>query len=270
MSLVAIGFNQGQYGDLCMSTVAARSFKRDNPNVELVLGKNKKYESIKDLFLNNDFFDRIQIWDGYDNWPTESDRKHMMEVKYHKVFNPMPIHTEPLWYLERHQTQELCLMHELVPPEDLRVSLRDYFSTGIRNYIAICLSGVTRGESKSLTLESAKALCSAISKKFGIKVYQIGLPEEPLYADERFSGSFLEVAKFVLESKLLVSVDTSWSWIASGYEKSVVGLYSSNYYFGAKTAKNWQPINRNAIYLESENVNDINSELVLNEISRLL
>ncbi len=267
----AIGFNQGQFGDLCMSTVAARAFKSQFPDTKLILGINKKYESIKEIFTNNAYFDGIHIWDGYDNWPTEEDKRHMLETKYSKVFNPMPHHTDSLWYLKSHQTEELCLMHGLTPPSDLTVSLNENHLLIERgNYIAVSFSGVTRGEAKSISLDKAKVLCSLIKEKFGLEAYQIGLPEESSFSSSRFSGSFIDSIKFMLGAKLLVTIDTSWAWIASGYAKPTLGLYSSNYYSGAKTAKNWQPINRNAIYLESENVNDINQETILNEISRLL
>lgn len=266
----AIGFNQGQFGDVCMGTVAARSFKQKFPDAKLCLGINEKYKSIKPLFENNELIDSLHVWDGYDNWPTEKDMSHLRLANYDKVFNPMPAHTEPLWYLKRHQTEELCLMHWLTPPKNLQVSLSDYFSSGIKDYITVCFSGVTRGEVKSLTLERAKELCCAIRNKFNLKVYQLGLDQDPLYSDDRFNGSFLDATKFMLESKLLVTVDTSWAWIASGYSKSVVGLYSYSYYPGSTTAKNWQPVNSNAAYLEASNVNDINIDEILESIKNHL
>ena len=52
----AIGFNQGQLGDICMGVVAARAFKRDFPESQLTVGINEKFKNIAPLFLKNKYF----------------------------------------------------------------------------------------------------------------------------------------------------------------------------------------------------------------------
>jgi ADP-heptose:LPS heptosyltransferase len=42
----AIGFNQGQIGDLGMNMIACRAFKEAYPDSHLTFGINKKYQSI--------------------------------------------------------------------------------------------------------------------------------------------------------------------------------------------------------------------------------
>jgi hypothetical protein len=266
-----IGFHQGQFGDLCMSTVCARALKEKYPNCKLTFGINKKYESIKELFLNNSLIDDIYIWDNYDNWPSIKDIKHIETNNYDIVFNPMPQHTDNYWYNKYHQTEEACLMQNLNPPSNLQVSLVDYFSTNSsKNYICVCFLAGNRDFSKSLTLENAKNLCLQIEKKIGIKPIQIGLDSDGQYGSEKFSGSFIDSAKIMLESKLFITVDTCWAWISSGYSKKTIGLYSIDYYHNAKSSKNWQPINANAVYLEENNLNNINIERILNEIKNKL
>lgn len=258
----AIGFNQGQYGDLCMCTVAAKAFKQTYDNSHLTLGINKKYENLKYIFINNDYIDDIHIWDQYDGWPSIKDKDYLSKVNFDKVYNPMEKHTEDLWYLNRHQTQELCLMHDLNPPEDLRVSLKKYFEVRRNyNYVAVNLFAETRGDQKTPSLERAKDIISLLIK-LGYKPVQIGLPNQEQITEKRFVGSFFEAIKFVLSCDFLITVDSAMSWIASGYECPTIGLYSSSYYPMAYTSKNWQPLNKNAIYLEENKINDIKLEKI--------
>ena len=125
----AIGFNQGQYGDLCINLIACKAFKRDFPNSKLYFGINKKYQSIKDIFLFNDLIDDIYIWDSYNEWPSQNDINYIEDQKFDLVFNPMPKHSKKNWYIDYHQTQEVCLMHGLEPPENLQINLNKYFKT---------------------------------------------------------------------------------------------------------------------------------------------
>jgi ADP-heptose:LPS heptosyltransferase len=268
----AIGFVQGQYGDLCMATVAAKSFKKRYINGHLTFGINKKFESILDLFLNNKFIDDIHIWEKYDGWPSESDSKFLEDNRYNLLYHPMPPHTSNYWYLERHQSDEMCARYGLDIIEDNSVYLNDYFSDGreIKDCIVVSLIGNVSGNPKSYSVDDAARFCKFIEKHFGLKTIQIGHHTDPLYASEKFSGTFKESAKLVIESKLLITVDTCWAWIASGYKKKTLGLYSYNYYPNAKTSKNWQAINENAIYLESDLLRNIETENIKNGISKLL
>ena len=266
----AIGFNQGQYGDLCMCTVAARAFKETYENSHLTIGINKKYESLKYIFINNDYIDDIHIWDQYDGWPSLKDEEYLSKVSFDKVYNPMEKHTEELWYLNRHQTEELCLMHGLNPPKDLRVNLKKYFEVKRNtNYIAVNLSAETRAEQKTPSLEHSKKIISLLIK-LGYQPVQIGLPNQEQIAEKRFIGSFFETIKFVLSCDFLLSVDSAMSWIASGYEFPTIGLYSSKYYPMAYSSKNWQPVNRNAIYIEEDLIDNIKIEKIESAINNII
>lgn len=258
----AIGFNQGQYGDLCINLIAAKSFKTYFPDSELYFGINKKYESIKEIFYNNTLIDKIHIWDKYDGWPSKIDEDFIERERFDYVFHAMAHHPEQDWYLKRHQTQELCYMHGLNPPENLQIDLNKYFTTERNSkFIAVNLFAETRGEDKIPSLDRAKEICQLISK-MGYTPIQIGLPDQPQICDKRFVGTFFDTIKFVLSCDLLITVDSAISWIASGYKFPVLGLYSYTYYYGATTSKNWQPINPNAIYLEENIVNNISLDQI--------
>ena len=49
----AIGFNQGQIGDLVINLIACRAFKEKFPDSHLTFGINKKYQSILPIFKHN-------------------------------------------------------------------------------------------------------------------------------------------------------------------------------------------------------------------------
>lgn len=258
----AIGFNQGQYGDLCMNLVAAKSFKTYFPDSELYFGINKKYESIKEIFYENPLIQKIHIWDKYDGWPSETDLQFIESERFDYVFHPMAYHPEEDWYLKRHQTEELCYMHGLKAPENLQISLNKYFKTDEnKKFIAVNLFAETRGSDKIPSIEKSKQICKLINK-LGYTPIQIGLPDQPQICEERFIGTFFDTIKFVLSCKMLLTVDSAIAWIASGYNFPVLGIYAYTYYPKAKTSKNWQPINPNAIYLEEAYIDNINIDQI--------
>jgi len=254
----AIGFAQGQFGDILMGTVAARAHKLAHPDSKLICGINKKYAAILPLLKDHEYYDGIHVWDGYDNWPTSDDSIYMATSRYDKVYNPMPQHTEPYWYLHRHQTAELCLMQGLTPPENLQVSLntKHRHADEKKGVIALALFGETRGAEKSVSLEQGRAI-AALVEKLGYIPYQIGLSTEPKICQHRLEAPFAYSAWAMASCSALISIDTAMCWIASAYSLPTVGLYSNEYYPMAHLAKTWQPVNPNAIYLESPKVTDI-------------
>lgn len=252
----AIGFNQGQFGDLCMNIIACKAFKNQYPDSHFTFGINKKYESISPIFLKNKFIDDIHIWDGYDNWPTQNDFDYLNNNKFDIVYHPMRS-LRPNWQTVRHQTEEICLVHGLEPPEDLQIELKKYFETktGYEKYISICAWGATDSEKKNLPNSKIDEICSIIIKN-GYK---------PLFFQNQYKDfdsintSFFEAIKIMLSTKMLISIDSSMLWIASGYKFPAIGLYNKNYYsnYGANTSKNWQPVNPNAKYIEGNSLLDI-------------
>lgn len=264
----AIGFNQGQFGDLCMNLVACRAFKETHNNSHLTFSINKKYSAIEPIFLKNELIDEIHIWDGYDNWPSNIDKEYIDSSRFDIIFHPMAC-LRPNWQPFRHQTEEICLVHQLNPPKDLKINLNKYFETddSFKNYISICYKGSTDPYKKNLKEEYVNKLCKMITS----------LGYKPLFFQDQFEnydyfkGDFFDSIKVMLGTKLLVTIDSALSWIASGYNFPTIGLYNQNYYaqYGAITSKNWQPINPNGIYLESADVNNINIDNIKDNIEKI-
>ena len=76
----AIGWNLGQIGDIIMNTVVSRGFKEQYPDSHLTLGIYKEYSDMKDLFINHPFIDDVHIYDSYNNWPNDNDKKFLNRI----------------------------------------------------------------------------------------------------------------------------------------------------------------------------------------------
>ena len=266
----AIGFNQGQYGDLCMNLIACRAFREQHPFDSLTFGINKKYADLEPVFRYNDLFNDIHIWDAYDNWPSQKDIEYLEQSRFDKVFNPMPKHIRQDWYLHYHQTEAVCLMHGLTPPKDLQIGLCHHFEPKRnKGVVAVNMFAATHSSAPKVPdRNKAKEYCELIFK-MGYTPVQIGLYSDPIICDKKFFGTFFDTVKFALSCDFVFTVDSAMAWIMSGYVHNVLGIYNYKYYIGATTAKNWQPINPNAKYVESDNIN-IENDIIEESIRDLL
>jgi len=182
----------------------------------------------------------------------------------------MPPHTQEHWYVNYHQTEEACLVHGLKPPENLQVDLHQYFPTERnKKHVALNLFAETRGDAKTPNLEQAQKISDLIKSK-GYTPVQIGLPDQPQICEKRFAGSFFDSIKFTLSCDFLFTVDSAMAWIASGYSFSTLGIYSYSYYPHVTTAKNWQPINPNARYIEKDKISNITLDTISEEIDKMI
>jgi ADP-heptose:LPS heptosyltransferase len=268
----AVGFNQGQIGDLAMNLIACRAFKDLYPDSHLTFSINKKYESAAPIFLHNDLIDDIKIWENYDNWPSENDKKYLEENKFDKVFNPMPKHKYDNWYLQYHHTEAICLMHDLIPPKDLYIKLNKWFDLDdkYKNCVALtCFSSA--GAVRDIPKEFANEIIDYIHS-LGLETIQLGLNNHPRLNTtyEPISKGIFDDVRIALSCKFLLTTDTGMNWILSGYQAKVLGLYSALSYPTYAPIINRAPRNTNAIYLENYNIKDINFELIKQSINKLL
>ena len=94
MKKVYFGIN-GQFGDIVIQEPALRKFISDNPDTKIVLGCHKKY--FPALSLYQGYHKNVigfKSWDGYNDWPTESDKKYIEEQAFDHMFTTMPQHTK--------------------------------------------------------------------------------------------------------------------------------------------------------------------------------
>lgn len=268
-----IGFNQGQIGDLIMNLIPCKSLKEKYPDIHITFGINKRYESIKQIFYSNKFIDDFKIWENYDNWPSENDKKYLEENKFDKVFNPMPNHKHDNWYIKYHHTEAVCMMHDIEPPEDLQIELNPWFGKDekFKNYIAFTPFASSAVPNRNMPIELANKIIDYIHS-LGYKTIQLGLKTDPKIntSEPPLGGSILDDVKIAYSCKMLITVDTGMNWIMSGYKQKVLGFLCPTSYPIYAPIINRMPINPSATYLEHYNMNDINFSLIKQKIMDIL
>lgn len=264
----AIGMIAGQFGDLVISTVAARTFKQQFPDYQLEFGISNKFQGIAPLFFNHKHIDKIHIWEGYDDWPNHPhDLRHLNHEKYDIVFNAMPKHTKLDWYNYYHFTQENCLVHGIEPPENLQCNLTKWFDTipDYKNYIALSVFpgyGVSNG--RTFSTEKLNKLVDNIHK-LGYKTILIGTDKEPkLNNTETTNTTFFNAVKIMLSCKMLITADTAMSWVASAYSFPTIGYYTRNYSdMRIDRICSHIPINPRGQYISADKIDNIPIEKIL-------
>lgn len=268
----AIGFNQGQLGDLVINTIVCRAFKEKFPNSHLTFGLNKKYESMAPIFLRNKLIDNIHIWDGYDDWPTQKDQRYIDKQNFDVVFNPMAKVIDNLWYTKHHHSIEFCRMHSLHPPSNLQVSLTPWFPKLKRFENCIAFTCFTSGgEIRNIPVELAKLIVDYIHQ-LGFDTVQLGLKSHP-DIQTKFGitgGSIFEDVQIAYSCKMLFTADTGMNYVMSGYSQKVLGLYATSSWPIKAPIIHRIPVNPNAKYLEADNILDINIDLIFSSIKQML
>ena len=270
-----IRFNQGQAGDLCINTVAAKAYKLICPNDTLLMSVNKQYVDLLPLFYNHPYIDGFHIWDGY-NSMSKKDDKWLRDNPFIDINNPMPAHSTNDWWKYHHQAKECCIMNNNTFQQlegDYSCYLEKWFDIQLfktRNVSFAPFAGwYNKNNDKKLTVEKAQSLATDIHN-MGFSVLQIGGKDEPkLNNTWKPETSYFDSMRNILASELLITTDTWASWYASAYKHPTIGLYS-NAYYGSDYIKNIQPINLNAKYLDMYNVNDIPNELIIDRIREMV
>ena len=268
----AIGFNQGQIGDLAMCMIPCRSLKEKFPEIKITFGINKKYESASPIFFNNDLIDNIHIWENYDNWPSSNDKEFLSKNYFDFIFNPMPKMKNEKWYLHHHHTEETCLMHDLMPSKNLQINLTPWFGKNeqYKNCVALtCFSSA--GALRDIPKDVADDIVDYIHS-LGLETIQLGLTSHPKLKTTYppINGSIFEDVKVAYSCKFLITADTGMNWLMSGYQSKVLGLYSYSSYPVVAPLKNRTPINPNGVYLASDHIYNISKNTIQKSILNLI
>lgn len=272
----AIGFMQGQRGDLILSTVVARAFKQAHPNATLVLGINQRYADMAPLFFQHPSYDSIHVWDRYDGWPGPEDEAYLKRAGYDLVFSAMPKRAnEATWWRTEHQAANACTTYGLTPPQDIQCQLNPWFApyldTSLKGYVAFnYIGGFYAGypNAKSYSPERAASIVDAI-KSLGYKVLVLGDPAEPpLAGTERRPLSYVESVKAMLGCKAFVGIDSGLTWAASAYSFPTLACYADDYY--GEHVTSIQPVNPRAIYHSAATLDAIPLDSLLHSLTMLL
>jgi ADP-heptose:LPS heptosyltransferase len=269
----AIGWNLGQRGDIVMNTVVARGFKEMYPNSHLTLGIYKEYADMAKLFLNHPYIDDVHVYDSYHDWPNDNDINFLKTSKFDKVYHGMPSHSRSDWYNHcKSQTEEACLMNNINPPKDLQCILSKWFDINQEYNNYVCISPFSSANKKDLSIEKCNEIVNFINS-LGYHVLQLSAYNQPKLDNCTYlKTDYFNSVVNMLSCKALITVNTGMSWTASAYSHKVLGLYGIDTwgYHGLKTSKVYEPINPNATYLSSENVNNIDMELIKDSIVKIL
>lgn len=269
MKLNICGCNQGQRGDLIMNTVVARAIKEKFPSSHFSLGINKRYGDMKELFYLHPYIDSITVWDGYDNWPTQNDIN--CTKKFDIVLHPMPRHpNDHCWYnLINRQTEASCIMNGFVPPKDLSCYLNRYFNLDGKYKDCVCISPFTAWDKKNISNKKWQEIIDYITNK-GYNVIQIGDRNEFKFKNtEKINCSYFESVKVMLSCRFLITLDGGMNWVSSAYQHKTLGLMGLHY-DNLKSSELYQPINKNARYLESNTAENIDNKIIFNQMDLLL
>ena len=268
----AIGFLGGQFGDAITTIAAQKIFLEHNPDFEFTFALSKKYEEIIPLFLNQPHIKNVHLWEGYDSyWPTTNDLEFINNQKFDIVFNPMQgvIHD---WFKSMHQVSLCCARYGLKIPKTNEVSLHKYFepNENYKNYVAVSYFANNGQGIKNISIQKINIINNFI-KNMGYKIVHLGGCNEPII-DHAINPklSLFESVRILCSCKLLITTDTAMSWIASAYKIPTIGIYSYAYHPGATTSINWQPVNPNAFYLDSDAAENVSLNDILENIEKKL
>lgn len=262
MIVKAIGFLAGQFGDVMMGMAAFKSFRTLYPDVHFTLGVGNRYGGIAPLFREQPGIDAVHIWDSYGTeWPNAKDKAYIKDEKFDIIFNGMAPHRDPNWFLRRHQTAEVCHMLGLPESPDRQITLQRWFNLIPAYKDCVAISGFTSfGRSKSISKEKLIRIVWRI-RGLGFVPVQLAGPDDPSLDGVRVvREDYFEAVRIMLSCRLLVAADTGMNWVASAYNHPTVGLMSWGFYPMCSNSRNWQPENRNAVYLEAEHADNIPDE----------
>jgi len=257
---IAFG-HQGLFGDVTMSQPSTKVLKDLYPDASIYLTINKKYRDIAPLFYNQPTIDGFFITDGYDDFPTDVDRRNAGAMKFDLFFDPMAPHLDgDDWFKRRHQVKDVAFSYGL-PECDDKINLNKYWpdENKLDKTIAICPFGGYGAAHKSLTSDQIYEIIDFATNN-GYKLLHLCPPNadyKRTYSKLNDSNTnFLDSVKLLHRCDFLITVDTAMCWIASAYNIPTLALYSDGYYT-KEFVKNIQPINPNAIYLSEDSIGNI-------------
>jgi len=263
----------GQYGDVVMQEPGLRKFIKDNPDTKIILAICDKYKEILPLFY--DYHENIvdyKVWEGYDDWPTVKDQQYIKEQSFDAMFPfQKPFHEDNGFSNYRHITIETALMLG-VTADDPKINLKlpksvikEPKTVSVHMFSSKWPHGI-----RSIEKQKQILIVDYLLRK-GYKVYQISSPNQPtLPGVIKPSGTYYDACMNVLKTDFLISCDSGMVFIASAYDHPSLGLFSSGYNPLVPTTKNLQPINPNAIYLESYRGSDISIYKIFESIDELI
>lgn len=270
--------HHGRYGDIIIGVPSTKLLKQLIPDSKVFVNINKQYKDISPLVKNN-YIDDIFISDEYENFPNEADKSELSCRGVDIFFHPMQTRLdESDWWIKRHQVIDCAYHYGLPNWEECsnKIDLikwwidEDKFNKTIAFHATP--ANYDKNNKKSFTREKSQELVNEIIK-LGYTVLQVGAAgdsklDNVIKIDTDFFGSI----KNILRCDLFLGGDSGLTWALSGYNFTVLACYSNDYYVrnGINYIHNIQPVNPNALYLQSNNVNNIPNEIIIDKIKQMI
>lgn len=259
---------QGEFGDLVLSSTLCRTFKELNPNSHLTWACNKKYSNILPLFYNNPYIDGFHIWQNYEGWPGRLDWDYISRQNFDIVYPAMPTHKDESWFLKSggHNISEIHNMYGFHEPKNKQCYLNRWFDLWPGHEKTITASVFASGDhpdqlSRTFTPWQIKELFHKI-ESMGYRIKRLDMKPEPIL--DKWPASILsliDATKLMLSSRLHITCDTSWSWIADGYSHNTIGWARLPAYV---------PVNPKGYYFINQNIQNIPIDLVVEKVKEKL
>lgn len=270
----AIGLHGGQFGDLIMGTVAARSFKEIHPDSHFTLAVGPQFRDILPLFHNQPGYDSTHVWSTYDGWPEKKDLNYLAAAHYDFVFHPFPQHRVQNWWEYRHQYAETAHMCGLPVPTDIQPRLKQWFSLNPQlkgeKVVAFAPFGGSGGvNDKALSVLQAQAIVDWLSER-GWGVLHLGGENEPrLNGAKWLSTNYFDSVRNMLSCRALIHCDTGLGHVAGAYNHPSLGIYSTHY-FTEKWVDQIKPTHSNFLSVQATTIPEINLDILFKNLTLLL
>jgi len=268
----AAGFSAGEFGDLILNTTLCRTHKELYPDSHLTFCCNKKYAKILSLFYNNEYIDGFRIWHGYDDWPVNSDLEFISKIQKDGglIYNAMPRHKDEQWFLKPggHNITEVHDMHGFPEPKNKQCYLNKWFDNILppdNKIVTVCAfpSGTHPNQlARTFNPIQFYKLFNEI-EKLGYSVVRLDT-KEVFELEDRWPASklsIIEAAQLMTDSKLFLTTDSLWSWVADGYGMNTIGWARLPAYV---------PVNPNGYYFVNNTIQNIPIDSILSKIEEKL
>jgi hypothetical protein len=256
--------NHGEHGDILIGLPGARHlFQKTGAQITFCV--NRKFHKIAPFLRGLPYLSGVYISDSYEQFPSAIDSNYLAYMGFDHVFNPMQGHTRWDWYNHFHYTEELAMGHGVLTAGELlgfhrKIGLVKFWGEKKIPDRTIAFSPYANGRDRALSTEDAQFMVDVLRRE-GFTVLMLGIEKDLNGVTYLEDNSLLNAGIHLAEAAGVVTVDTVWSWLASGYSKKTFGLFSVNY---PDMVKQWShlPSNPNGTYLVNPNIKKLDREKI--------
>ena len=239
--------------NLLASLPSIKYLSRLNPEISTYLPINRDFLDLGPIFSNLYYLDGT--FAARNAKLTDIDNKNTKLFKFVNVHDPSQL-LDPQYFKTRHLTQEIfhSYFNKDCPDLDIQIELNKWFGVPhLDKYVAMFYDSNEIIDRK--VVENVRDLFK-------------GLGYHIMWVDNDWESLSFENIQDILSCEFAITINNDLNYILSGYKFPLIGLYSNKEYIVNEVnyIKNVQPVNPNAIYLDSGDINDIEIDRIENAI----